>query len=61
MRCKACDSQFNPNDTNIEGRKVEEELCGNCIAAVYDNTYIPQGLPHNEDFEDFFNKPLDNS
>lgn len=59
MRCKACNSKFNPSDSLIEGIRVEEELCGNCIASVYDNTYIPQGLPHNEDLEYFFNQALD--
>lgn len=60
MRCKACDAQFNPTETQVDGKRVEEELCSNCIAAVYDNTYTPQGLPHQEDFEFFFKNTIDN-
>lgn len=48
MRCKACNSKFQPYPIVVEdGFVTEEELCGKCLAAVYDNTYDPEGQPNN--------------
>lgn len=48
MRCKACNSQFQPYPMLVEeGIVVEEELCGKCLSAVYDSTYEPEGQPTN--------------